>query len=240
MATVKQVLGDVFAKLLFREVMVRSVHDVSPRFRRLDLEGPALRQAPFGAGDKVQVMMPNGDLRTYTPFHFDATRGSLSFLVYVHGDDSPGAQWGRSVSAGQTARLFGPRGSLRLASDSGPAVVFGDETSFALARALREQRAGTERLRFVFEVNDAAESARALESLELSSDGLVQRLPGDTHLAAVESQLRQALTTLGDASLVLTGRAQSIQALRMRLRASGTAAHQRVKAYWSVGKRGLD
>ena len=43
------------------------------------------------------------------------------------------------------------------------------------------------------------------------------------------------------ADLVLTGNARTIQALRADLKqAPAVHAKQRVKAYWSPGKRGLD
>jgi hypothetical protein len=39
---------------------------------------------------------------------------------------------------------------------------------------------------------------------------------------------------------VMTGKAQSIQTLKKRLKAEGLGASSRTKAYWSVGKSGLD
>jgi hypothetical protein len=38
----------------------------------------------------------------------------------------------------------------------------------------------------------------------------------------------------------MTGRAQSIQRVREQLRRAGAGAGQKVKAYWSPGKSGLD
>jgi ferric-chelate reductase (NADPH) len=239
MATVKKLLGDVIGKLVLRELTVEKVHDVAAGFRRLDAVGPALRGAGVEAGDKVQVMI-DGDMRTYSPFGFERARGAVSFLVYSHGD-SPGAVWGRRVAAGDTMHVFGPRGSLPLARMDGPVVLFGDETSFAVARALRERRGGAAGTAFVFEASNGPAATQALAHLDLGDATVVERRAGDGHLAEVDDALRRALAANAGAHLVLTGKAQSIQALRTRLRARPVAtAGQKVKPYWSVGKKGLD
>ena len=246
MASVKTVLGDLVGRLLFREAVVTDVRDVSPRFRRLTLAGKELAGLACSPGDKVQLYLPSGDMRTYTPFAYDGARGEFQLLVYLHAPDgdTPGASWGRRVAAGAHVRLFGPRGSLPLASlpPAEPVVLFGDETSFAVARTLGEHAsAGAASL--VFEVMDAAESRRVLDDLGVGTCELVARSQADGHLPAVSERLRAALAANPGARLVLTGRAQSIQHVRAALKAQPAAPGgqgQKVKAYWSVGKRGLD
>lgn len=244
MASVKTVLGDLVGRLLFREAVVTGVRDVSPRFRRLTLAGKDLTGIACSPGDKVQLYLPSGDMRTYTPFAYDGARGEYQLLVYLHAPDgdTPGASWGRSVAAGARVRLFGPRGSLPLTSLTGPVILFGDETSFAVARTLGE-RASAGPASLVFEVTDAAESRRVLDDLGVGGCELVARREADGHLPAVSERLRAALAANPGAQLVLTGRAQSIQQVRAALKAQPAApggAGQKVKAYWSVGKRGLD
>lgn len=246
MASVKTVLGDLVGRLLFREAVVTGVRDVSPRFRRLTLAGKDLAGIACSPGDKVQLYLPSGDMRTYTPFAYDGARGELQLLVYLHAPDgdTPGASWGRSVTAGARVRLFGPRGSLPLSSFTGPVVLLGDETSFAVARTLGERAsvgAGVGAASLVFEVTDAAESRRVLDDLGVGACELVARSEADGHLPAVSERLRAALAKHPGAQLVLTGRAQSIQRVRAALKEQPAAhAGQKVKAYWSVGKRGLD
>ena len=75
----------------------------------------------------------------------------------------------------------------------------------------------------------------ALDALGLEAD-LVARTPGDAHLAELEAKLRARTAR----TLVLTGKAQTIQALRARLRDRPPFAAQKTKAYWAPGKRGLD
>lgn len=89
---------------------------------------------------------------------------------------------------------------------------------------------GVRRARCVFEVTSERASREALDAVGIEAT-LLERAPADAHLDAVG----RALENTPPSSLVFTGRAQSIQALRARgLRAAST------KAYWSDGKSGLD
>jgi hypothetical protein len=70
---------------------------------------------------------------------------------------------------------------------------------------------------------------------------VVQRQAERAHLADLEAQLRAALAQHADATLVLTGHAQMIQAIRARLKERPVSFRgQKVKAYWADGKKGLD
>jgi ferric-chelate reductase (NADPH) len=164
----------------------------------------------------------------------------MSFLVYVHGD-APGGQWAKTVAVGDHVHVFGPRGSLALSKLEGPVVFVGDETSFAVARSLREHRGASNGLSFVFEVSSRSESILGLEHLELTSDSIVERKNDDSHLGELEERARMELAAKPNSNLVLTGKAQSIQAIRKGLKARPIDyATQTVKAYWSPGKKGLD
>lgn len=226
MASLKAFLG----KLLTPELVISAAETLAPGFRRLTLEGESLRGASFTPGDKVQVVLEGGT-RTYTPFAFDPAKGTFDLLVYVHGD-TPGAAWGRGAKAGERIHVFGPRGSIALDALAGPVLVTGDETSFAVARAQLD-RGGA--VAPVFEVTNVAESSAVLVALGLEVD-LVARTPDEAHLDELEAKLRARKAH----TLVLTGKAQTIQALRARLRARPPFAAQKTKGYWAPGKRGLD
>jgi len=239
MASFGKAIGDSLKKLFFRELTVARVTHLCEHFERVDFVGEALRGVRFSAGDKLQISFDGGP-RTYTPFHFDAARGALSILVYLHGD-GPSARWVSELKEGDRAFAFGPRNSLELASATSPIALFGDETSFGLARALHEAGSANSGLACVFEVTDAHESRTVLDALELPNAELVERRSDDAQLSEIEARLRARLTHDGGTRLVLTGKAQSIQTLRKRLKTE-PAPHtaQLVKAYWSPGKRGLD
>ncbi|WP_199741786.1 hypothetical protein [Corallococcus sp. CA047B] len=79
-----------------------------------------------------------------------------------------------------------------------------------------------------------------LRAFKLSGSAVIKRAPDEAHLPAVAERLRAALEQRPGAHLVMTGRAQPLQALRSRLRADGVDAAQQVKAYGFAGKSGLD
>ncbi len=238
MSAVKKLFADTLGQVLFRPVRVVSARDVAPRFRRIELAGERLVGASFNAGDKVQIFLEAG-ARTYTPFSFDGAQGTLSLLVYEHGS-SPGAVWGKTVKAGDKALCFGPRSSLDLGAQGGPCVVFGDETSFALGRVLREQRSAAQ-VQLLFECQDPDDAERALSNLDVEGARLFHRAADDSHLATIEEAVARLITTEQRCQLVLTGRSVAIQRLRVGLKQRGLSlGGQKSKAYWAPGKRGLD
>ena len=122
-----------------------------------------------------------------------------------------------------------------------PAVLFGDETSLGLAHSLRLTPDGARAVDIVLEVTSKPAVVPVLERIGLSHAHVVERKPDDAHLGDVEdliARLRQANAAL---SLVLTGKASSIQRLNKHLRSLGlSGARVRKRAYWATGKVGLD
>lgn len=232
MSTIKKALSKLIQPML-REARVERVTDVAKRFRRIDLEGDALRGPRCAAGDKLQVMV-DGDFRTYTPFAFDGAAGRLSLLAFLH-ESGPGARWAGAVEAGARVHVFGPRGSVPLAELPSPVVLVGDETSIAVGRALDELGKGGA---VVFEVEDVDAARAAAEAIGLGGARFVARFDGEGHVETLWSAVKDALKPTG--SLVLTGKAQTIQSLRSLSRRDATGLTQKNKAYWAPGKRGLD
>ncbi|MBX3216774.1 MAG: siderophore-interacting protein [Labilithrix sp.] len=237
MASKKSVFGELVGRLFFREVTTLEVRDLAPSLRLVGFGGESLRRTTWEAGDKVQVYLPGQGMRTYTPTRWDAERGVAEVLIHVHGT-SPGAEWGRQLRAGDRWQLFGPRRSIRVTGLGESVVLFGDETSFGVARALVGAKRA-ENVRCVFEVSDLAASKEALASLGVTG-ATIQRQAADAHLEEASERLVEALAAHPSAALVMTGRAQSIQLVRGRLKARQALRGGAVKAYWSLGKTGLD
>ena len=178
-------------------------------------------------GDKIQVFFPEVGTRTYSPFA--CAGGRFELAVFLH-DRGPSSAWARALAPGRQLRFVGPSSSTPFADISGPVALFGDETSVGVARSLHDARHGDARV--VLEVGSRAAVEPVLGGLGLAAE-LVERT-GD-HLATIARDLAAAGRTL-----VLTGNAKSIQDLRGRLKALGSARPQRVKSYWAEGKVGLD
>ena len=236
MTSAKAFIGNVLGQFFFHNVTVTRVREPAARFRWVELEGASLRGETCEAGDKVQVFLPDEGMRTYTPLAWDSQKGTVAFLVYLHGA-GPGAEWGRQVKAGDPVRFFGPRRSLKLGEGSGPVVLFGDETSLGVAWSLRAD--GKREVLPVFEVSQRAEVAPVLRELGLEGTD-VERQPGEAHLPEVHERLRAALERTPGAQLVMTGRAQAIQTVKAHFKTAGASPSGKNKAYWAPGKKGLD
>lgn len=222
-------LGALAGRFLLRMSRVTR-RETFGRFVRVDLSGDSLRDAGFRPGDKVQAFLPEGGMRTYTPLHWSGDTTSL--LVFQHGA-GPGSAWAGSLAEGTEVGFFGPRRSIDVSAVEGPVVLFGDETSVAVAVALSRARAVTA----VLEVGDVAEVRGALDGVgALLEVHLVRRRADGGHLSEATGQLRSALGPGGFG--VFTGRAASLQAVKRGL--AGVEFSSKTKAYWAEGKRGLD
>lgn len=228
----KALLTGVVGRFLFRSAAVRGVEPLGSRFRRVTIGGPALCDARFNPGDKVQLFIPDAGLRTYTPMFWDHERGLSSFLFYAHGT-GPGSLFSQALALGDAVQFFGPRGSLDLQAYPGKRVLFGDETAIALAWSFWELRGGKE-LSLLFEVSNVSESQNVLDALGMKAT-LIERRTDEAHLGAIAERL--AAAKRDGYSPVYAGRAHAIQALKRSLGSDGKGP---TKAYWSLGKTGLD
>jgi len=233
-------LEGALSKLFTKAAAVAALVDVAEGFRLVTLAGKALGGVEWVPGQKVQGMLGGWVQRTYTPLAWDAAAGSMQLLAYVHGE-GPGAAWARELRVGDTCALFGPRGSLDLNAVARPAVLFGDETSFGLARALRFTPAGAQGVHLVLEVTSAAGAAAALDAIGVAGAHLVERRPEDVHLGEVQEYTAHLLQTRSIEAGVLSGKATSIQRMSKQLRQLGVPRSRlQTKAYWAPGKTGLD
>jgi ferric-chelate reductase (NADPH) len=226
-----------------RPARVAAVETLSPHFRLVDLEGEALSNVAWTAGQKVQVAMGAGlSARTYTPMSWDADSGTTRLLTFAHGD-GPGSRWASGLRQGDSCQFFGPRRSLdlsgpNLAGLESPVVLFGDETSFGLAAAIRGTPQADGAIH-VFEVSDVAESRRVAEAIGLGHATLIERVADDAQLAVAEAEVLPLAAN--GAHFVLTGKASSIQRVSRALKAAGVGSSRvKTKAYWAPGKVGLD
>lgn len=227
-------------RLFMKSAKVRECRELDEQFRLVTLGGDELRGVRWTPGHKVQVALGGWVHRTYTPHCWDAALGSTQLLLFLHGD-GPGAAWGRALKAGGACTLFGPRDSLNLRALEPPALLFGDETSFGVAHAMRFTSRGAEGVRMVFEVSSRAVAEGVLGHLGIAGAELIERQPGDAHLGEVEELVADRLQALSIKACALSGKASSIQRVNRRVRSLGLQRRQiRTRAYWAPGKVGLD
>jgi len=231
-----------FTRLLKRWFLrpgrVGSIHTFSQHFRLVELEGDALKAVAWLPGQQIQIGVGTGMInRTYTPMSWDMEAGTTQILAFLHGD-APGSRWIRDLRPSQTFDFMGPRNSIDLSDIEAPCVLFGDETCFGLAKALRKRPGGAD-ANLIFEVTDPVESRSALQAVGLGDAVLIKRTADDAHLAGIETDLPTLATDT--MQFVLAGKASSIQRAKRALKAAGIASSRmRAKAYWAPGKTGLD
>lgn len=231
-------LTQALLRLLMRQALVVAAEPLGDRFRLITVEGAALKDVAWTAGQKIQIAMGSAFVtRTYTPIEWNASAGRACILAFAHGD-GPGSNWVRGVQPGDTCDIFGPRASLDASRMTGKLAVFGDETSIGLAYALAH-RDPSRPVTCYFEVGDVTNARRVVTQLGLGEASLFAREDDDAHWPAMAAAI-PALVADG-ASFALTGKAATVQRLRQILKRHDVPAAGIVtKAYWAPGKTGLD
>jgi|SRR5690625_785277 len=166
-----------------REMSVVSWRDLTPRMRRVTLDGPMDGFTSPGPGDHVKVFFPDpqtGELnaprivdgalirpsgpvisRDYTPLVDDDGRLTLDFVV--HGDAGPASAWAADATVGAPIVVAGPRGSKLPPENADWYVLAGDETALpAISRWLRTLPADAD-VTVLAEVQDADDEAYLAE-----------------------------------------------------------------------------
>ncbi|MCR0983220.1 siderophore-interacting protein [Roseomonas populi] len=160
----------------FRALRVAAVENVTPRMRRLRLEGQDIARYAGVQQMHVKILMPpKGEepvwprvspsgqplmdaslrRRTYTIRRIDPAAGWLEIDFVVHGDEGPGSAFALRAEPGDWMGIMGPGGG-GIPCD-GWALIAGDETALpAIARALEAMPAGAQGLALI-EVADAGE-----------------------------------------------------------------------------------
>ncbi|AGZ43746.1 siderophore-interacting protein [Actinoplanes friuliensis] len=229
-------LADLASGAMLDDAQVTGCSRLSPAFVRVELSAEAFRKAAWVPGAKLQMRPRRGSLslRTYTPISWDTARGTTELIAYTHGT-GPAAQWFEEVAEGRTCEVFGPRRSIDLREATGPVLFIGDESSVALACALRT--VGDD-VTSVFEAQDPAGLTGVLSGL-----GITERVTvvakstdrGELLRRARDGAARTAYT------LVVTGDAATVHAVRRDSRGWEHKPRQvRGKAYWAENRTGLD
>lgn len=234
-------LESAITRLFTREADVRRVDNVTENFRLVTLGGKDLRGRKWKPGEKLQVIFSGWEQRAYTPVSWDATEGTTTFVAYVHGNGI-GSAWIASLDVGAQCNIVGPRDAVDLTMLRRPGVLFGDETSFGTAAALRATASGERDVTFIFEVASVAESRAVLDRLNVDGEAiLIQRDAEERHLDELERLVVATFRSNPATHGILTGKATSIQRLYKALRRVGVSARQVKNApYWAPGRRGLE
>lgn len=213
---------------LLTDAEVTGVRALSETFRLIELRVQPAGRGSWRPGDKVQVLLPSEDVRTYTPIHWNAD-GSTALLVHVQGS-SPASRWAEQVRAGDRIRFAGPSRSLQL--PAGPVTLLGDETSIGVMASYAHTRPG--QVQGWVEVDARGSMDEIFGAVGLDRVTVVRREAENLRGTALASAIPRI-----DGPCGITGGAELLQRVRTRLRQQGTT-QIKTKAYWVEGRVGLD
>lgn len=222
----KHAMAQTAGRLVGQPVQVVEAEWISPRLRRVQLAGDALRALDWRPGDKIKLHVGEGQMRSYTPARLDTVAGTLDLIFHVHGGGQA-SDW--AARGGEESFFFGPAPSVSLPPVEAERLwLLGDETTLGLFLALAEAFAGEVR----GAVELAAEDLGAVAALGLT----LQALPrGEAHGASLLEQVRAARPSPEGAVAVISGEATSVLGARDALLAAGWSKAQiRAKPYWSL------
>jgi ferric-chelate reductase (NADPH) len=240
MSKLKSAVLSLVGPKLLSKAKIFSNEAVGPGFRMITLESDSLHHSTWAAGGKVQINTGEWVMRTYTPLSIDSAKGQMTLLAFVSGA-GPGSRWAKSARGGDTTNFKGPDGKIKLPTEGERLVIFGDETSFGLAAGIKRTLGADTVIDFIFEVSSEEISKAALVELRLTNAQLFPKNTGVSVHANLSATLLKLFSKQSGMQCVLSGRAQSIQALRKSLQNAGVQGGQLMtKVYWSEGKVGLD
>jgi NADPH-dependent ferric siderophore reductase len=241
-----------------RLLKVTNVVDITPRMRRISLQGDMTGFASAGHADHIKAfffpegvepkIVPIGErgaefapderpqMRDYTPRYWNTQQGTLELDFVLHGD-GPASSWAAQARMGQKLVIGGPRGSLVVPTTFDWYLLVGDETALpAIGRRIEKLPAGA-RTVAIIEVEDAAEEQRfntqaALELVYVHRNGHAAGT-ADLLLEAV----RQQAFPSGTAYAFVAGESSMSTAVRTHLTEQRGFNPQYVRAagYWLLG-----
>ncbi|MDF3821321.1 FAD-binding oxidoreductase [Leptospira sp. 96542] len=231
--TLKSALG-----FFLTTTQITKIEKISEHFVLIEMTGTKLKESNWLPGGKIQVDVGDLTYRTYTPIDVNKNEGKLSMICYKR-SDGKASIWINALKVGDPCEVFGPRESFDFSGIEGDAVLFGDETSFGIAKVLQNKVGNQSHL--FFELTSAETGKNTLEQLGISWQNITQRSPNDVHLQKMAESILDSISKFPEANIFLTGRAKSIQQIRTYLKNSNVPTNKfKVRAYWAEGKIGLD
>ncbi len=197
-----------------RRVIVESVEDLTPTYRRVRLSGDFASFDSAGADDHLRIFFVPADAaieapeqlreypsREYTPVAWTPDSLALDFVVHGTG---PASDWAAKAEAGIGAMIGGPRGSLVIEGRPDWWLLAGDRTALPAIRRFLAQVAPGVPVDVIVVAEDAGEEqeldsagelgvtwVRSLEELVAALDGVpIRDGDGFAFVAAEQSVVK--------------------------------------------------
>jgi len=230
---------DIIERLFTSKLPLMEVVDIaflSPEVKKIrfktDFSG-----LTFKTGDYMDFRVSDTDVRRYTISYVDIENGMLEFIVHLHGK-AIGSQYMGNLKIGDKININQPRGHKCYDESAGKYVIFGDETSLAIACSLfTVLKQNQHSFQFYFELDEANKNVPRLLGLEnctvFSKNKLFRNEEWIKDLPLFKTEEWKT------ANFVLTGNVKSVQIFKKVLKNSGVTGKIFSQGYWLEGKRGL-
>lgn len=229
---------DVVEKIFIPKLPLMKVTEttlLSPSVKRIRFNGD-FKKHSFQPGSYMDIRVGDTEVRRYSAAFSDVENGIMDFIVHLHGEH-PGSDYMKRLNVGDkisTSILKPHRCYNELAKKY---VVFGDETSLALACSMFSVfKQNNDQFQFYFELDEENKNVPELLELEnctvfsknnsFRNENWIQNLP-----VIQEEEWKCA-------NFILTGNAKSVQTFRKVIKAN-TAAKIIAHGYWLEGRKGL-
>lgn len=229
---------DVFDRLLSTKsslMIITEVEYLSATVKRIQFSGN-FTDVHVGVGSFIDFRVSDTEARRYTISDMDTTNGLLELIVHLHGN-APGSCFMDRLNTGDDVHINPPRAYNYYDPSVKKYVIFGDETSLALACSFlpvltQHQHA----FQFYLELDEENQHIPTRLQLKncsvFSKNGSFSDEKWVNALPIVQSAEWQ------QANFVLTGNAQSVRTFRKVLKdkCKGKIVSH---GYWLEGKKGL-
>ncbi|WP_333863713.1 FAD-binding oxidoreductase [Sphingobacterium sp.] len=196
-----------------------------------------LKNVQFAVGSFIDFRVNDTEARRYSVSYADTEKGLFEFVVYLNGKGC-GSRLMADLKVGDHIVMYKPRGVSRYYDKTAQRfVIFGDETSLALACSFFPVlKKNKQQFVFIFELDEENKDVPKLLGLEnclifpknflLSKEEWVSQLPTIN------------ISDWQDANFVLTGNVKSAQMFRKTIKEK-VSANVYLHGYWLAGKKGL-
>lgn len=230
--------GDVMDSLMASKIplmITTGVWYLNPKMKKIRFEGN-LSGLDFQLGYAVFIRVSDTEYRNYTASYVDVEKGILELLVFLH-SDAPGCRFIDAIKVGDQVHIGMPRGSRQYDASVKKQVIFGDETSLALACSFYPfLKKNIHQFQFYFELdtsNELLPGLLGLENYTIFPKGSFKMEDWVATLPILKESVWQ------NANFVLTGNVQSVQTFRKLLKKNNIKGRIFTKGYWMEGKEGL-
>lgn len=231
-------LLDVFEKMVMPKsssVEVLNTELLSPSIKRIRFKGD-FKKLTFKPGSYMDIRVSDTEVRRYTIAFSDTKNGFMDFIVHLHGTH-PGSHFMQKLNVGHKMNTNIIKPHKCYDESFKKYVVFGDETSLALACSIFPVlKLNKDQFHFYFELDEESKKVPELLSLEnytvFSKNGSFRNEQWIRNLPIIKENEWK------DACFILTGNAKSVQTFRKVAKGNNSAkiiAH----GYWLEGKKGL-